>query len=432
LTHKIVGLDAGRGSVVCCAIDSPISKLKLYARTYKPQIFKANYADLSKLLELGEIFAIEPTGADHRVFCEWLRRHDRRVLLVRGDRIRAHATNHGLLNKTDREDAAAIADYTARALTSPDDYPAAFIDPPSLAIGELVDAIASNNKLLTATYCQLWARLAFEFPERLASKPSARGWQREPPTFWAWLAGESVQSHLQRRFDDAIAQSIGRGLSEATRDLARSLVILERSCLKLENQIDGLFSKIPSWYHTVFDLWAIAPRTRSALLAEIYPFDKFLGTDGYPIRDRVAANNKSGRSYRDRSLKKFQLQLGLGQVISQSGTSKGKKVMGGSQQARRAIYLWVKSSVFIGRDRGYPAGSFVELAKSLAGDRPWENTDHCAAIAERNHTTERVASLQIYAVRSPTCQNAHGDLVALKIASRFARLLFKDLLRLKD
>lgn len=457
-TTRIVGLDCGRGNVHACVINSPIQNLKEYARSYKPLIFQANRADLEQLASVGDVFAIEPTGADHRIFADFLKRQGKTVLLCKGERIRSHARSKGLTNKKDREDAAAIADYCWRGLFNQDEQPNAFISLSGETIRENYHALRSLDRARSPMINQLWARLAYEFPEFLHTdngtrrRFSPRAWCKpEPPKGLRWIAREIEYPS----FDAQLADTIGRGLSQETITLAESLCGLERRKCSTELELERNLAEIEPWYHKAFDQWGLSSLLKAAFLCSCYPFEKFLGEDGKPIHEYVPASSpdaKNDHTFRDRSLKRFMLQMGMGRVIAESGKSKGEWVMGGSKDTRCALYLFVKSCVQFTVSRSKPVRGrsepeadykkrikdwqpFKEWLPDIADDLrvkkidPWNNDAIVNAVVERNKVLPKIAKLQIYYQISPTCQNLRDEQRIMKVSSRFCRDLYRELLK---
>jgi transposase len=458
--HIVVGLDCGRGNVTACPISGPVPDLKEFARSYAALVFYSNRADLERLLELGSIFAIEPTGSDHRIFVNWLRRNGKTVHLCKGDRIRNHARSRGLTNKKDREDAAAIADFTIRALAEPAHFPNAFIVLECDDIRGCRNRLRSLGRAQSPLINQLWATLAEEFPEigftasGRSRKFSVRAWgEPEPPKLLRWLAGEISYPS----YDARLAATVGRGLSEYSRALARMLCEIERQAVAVEAIADPLLAQIPPWYHLAFDKWCLSKYFRLEFLSATFPFEKFLDDEGNPIHVMVPAvldTAKNELTFRDRSLKKFCLQMGMGKVVSESGKSKGEWVMGGSKATRIALYLMMETCVLFAMGRTKPRRLKGEdkaaHAKRLEAEgwlnfrdwvteraeelhqpkiKPWENAALIAEVAERNKVKPAIADLQIYKMLSPTMANQQKNKAVMKLASRFTRQLYRELLR---
>lgn len=95
-------------------------------------------------------------------------------------------------------------------------------------------------------------------------------------------------------------------------------------------------------YNRVFNKFNFGLTTRSLLLFNIYPFEKFL-VDGKPYVEREM-NDAGKMQKRDRSLRKFQSFLGMSYRYIESGEKKGKK-LAGSTMIRAHLYVWAVCSV---------------------------------------------------------------------------------------
>jgi len=455
VVRTIVGLDCGRNSVVACPISEPIADLKTFARSYEPQVFYANRADLNRLIEIGDIFLMEPTGSDHRIFADYIQRSGKPVYFCKGDRIRSHAISRGLSNKADREDAAAIADFGWLALMGQSKIPNAFIDLKFDRLRHLWLALKGVDRASAPLKSQLWARLAFELPEICMTKGGNprhlpdRPWGDPPTRTIRWMAG---LTHFPQ-YDKLAAESIGPGISEITRTIAVDLVSAEIRRQNLELELTEIESAAPAYCRSVFDEWGIVGNTRIALMAYLLPFERFLDPEGKPITEWVPApESKRGATFRDRSLKAFTHSLGMGRRISESGRTRGKWKMCGSKDCRSAIFLWINTRVIFGTGKAKPRKKKDEtdaaFEQRLKGHKKfkdwlgdiefdlraknvpaWENPAIVAAVAERNNVNLKVAALQTYYGLSPTMQNVNVVQKAMKLSGRFCRLLYRDLLK---
>jgi hypothetical protein len=452
---KVVGLDIGRGECTACPLEELPKDLLRFTRAYKPLKLLAITEDIDTLAELGDWFVMEPTGADYHLWMEELQNRGKVVLLATGTRIRNLARQHGILNKTDKDDAAVIAYYGLLALSS--GQQSAFIEPPSGQIRERYLALKGLKRHKTDLSNMLRARLVRENPVLACAKDTKRQWTcTTPGSLWRKIGGEPVRGYSSAEDDPGV----GRGLSDTSRAIGRLVCDIERIQAGLETELDELLGERAfDRYRKIFGLWAIAPLTQSAILSSIYPFERFLGPDGGRIRERVPATGASKHSStsRDRSMKSFQRAIGCGQKIVQSGKSEFR-VMTGDPQIRAAIYSWLETLVLINREptprmllkAGKPDG-WEDLGKRKQKDwlkaqsvesqlpewiqgagnpkEPWNCPVLLSRVAAYNQINERVVGLQIYYLTSPTCQNLKKDERMMKIFSRFCRLLYKDLLR---
>jgi hypothetical protein len=453
---RIVGLDCGRGSVHACVIDAPIENLKSYARSYKPLILHSNREDLDLLVSVGDCFGIEPTGADHRVFADYLKRAGKQVFYCKAERIRNHALRAGLTNKKDREDAAAIADYLWHSLNG-NQINDPFINICGEELREAYNALKSIDRAKAPMSSQIWARLAYEFPEYLYTDSgkkrrfAQRTWgETQSPKPLRWLAGIEDYPKLEAQIED----SIGRGISAYTRSIAAQLCEIDSQRGAIELSINPIIDGLEPFYGRAFDHWNLAPSFKASFLTSIYPFEKFLGEDGRPIHERVPAvseNAKNDTTFRDRSLKRFMRQMGMGRVISESGTSKGQWVMGGSKQTRCTLYLFICNIQISTERTSKPRklkteseeqfklklkgwSKFSDWIRDLADEKhmpkvnPWENPEIIQAVCDRNSVIPAIADLQIYSYLAPNCQNVAQNQKIMKVGSRFTRQLYRKLL----
>lgn len=428
----VVGLDVGNGNVHACVLNEEVQNLKRFARSYKPIKLNSSKEDLEALAKLGDVFALEPTGAYYRVFLEFLQKAGKVVLLVPGGRIRHFAKTHDIINKKDREDAAVIAAYTRYFLHSPQN----FISITATEIRELYLALASVNRVKNPIANQIWARLSYELPEFCRSCNGTkkvitpRKWNEpEPPAGWRWLSGETLKNpRWQKAYDEQLTETVGRGLSDITRSLAAQLCQLEKQEFQIEAQLQTILDKPELQpYIEVFESWHVPPVFQCVFLCGCFPINKYLDDQGKPIREWVEGQN--GRSRRHRSLKAFQLSMGMGRIISESGKTKGKQVMGGPKYLRVALWQFVATLVV--RRRGKQE-EFLKLVQNLHKvypcEKPWESKEICQAIADLKKTTPKLAGLMVYYEVAPNCLNVKLDQRISKVESRFVRGLFKDLI----
>lgn len=449
---KVVGLDIGRGNCTACPLTELPQDLLRFARKYKPYKFSANAEDIDQLASLGDIFIMEPTGADYHLWMEELQQRNTVVLLATGSRVRNLARQHGLLNKTDKDDAAAIAYYGLQALIAGQD--SAFIQPPSGQIRERYLALKALKRQETNLINILRARLVRESPKLAIAKDRKRLWGNEiPGSLWRKVAGEPVRGYSGE-------QDIGRGISDVSKAIAGTICNLERIQASLEGELDELLAESAfERYQTVFKQWEIEPLTQSAILSAIYPFERFLGPDGKRIRERVPSTGASKHSstVRDRSLKSFMRAIGCGQKIVQSGKSEFR-VMTGDKTIRAALYAYLEYTVLVNRepnpfrlwqkhgkpsewdqwtkkqkDQWLESHSVKTLLPDWIGElgspkEPWLNPEVINKVSAYNGWNHKVVELQIYYLTSPTCTNLKKDECMMKVFSRFCRLLYRDLM----
>ncbi len=124
------------------------------------------------------------------------------------------------------------------------------------------------------------------------------------------IAGEKVS----RKWKAKLENSIGMGIAEFSRGLAKQILAVERQELDIEKAIATMLdSDHYARYRKVFDLYGIEGRTAAVLLSCVHPIDRFLDENGREIIERIDG------SKRYRSLSAFKLTLGIGKVQYQSG-----------------------------------------------------------------------------------------------------------------
>lgn len=363
----IVGVEVAKASIVCCCLSTQQlpQDYGQFARSYTPVTLLPNLSGLQTLLELGDIYVIEPTGDYSKIWIDSLRANDKKVLRVNPKRVKALKEYHGIMSKTDRYDGAFLALYGAENLQRPTAFLSDYAE-------DLREAVLQHNFLSRMAgnhQRRLWQLLSREWPEacrgRHGRKPSqSRKWLApEPPGLIRFIAGEDY--HQSRSRQASLDATIGSGLSELSGTLAAQICELERKQYPLEVQIAELTqAECFRPYHDVFDLFGFGELTRACLLSRIYPFAQFLGADGKPIKVK-ARSTKSDRSHRrNKSLGAFRLALGNGTKVYQSGQKQVEKAAG-PKYARTALYLHIKAKVIMHSGRNIAAPKYVQTHRDL-------------------------------------------------------------------
>ena len=430
---KVAGCDCGKDSLHVCVLEEVPKNLKAYVRSYKPTILKANQADVEAFLALDvDLYVLEPTGSYSYLWIEILVKNGKKYKLVSPRRIRHFCEYRGITNKADTPDAAAIAAYSLENISDEQ----AFLGLTRLKIRELFLQLNSTTRSKNPVQNRLGQRIGFEFPEYIQTyETAARPWlEPDPPFPFRFIAGEELTDRYSRKRKDLLSNSIGTGISEHTRALARQLCEFERMEYALEMQIEAEINK-PEFerYHVIFDLFEIPPRIRTALLSRIYPFEDFL-RDGRPFKEYVRgeySKRPSGKTKRDRSEGEFKLCLGMGKERRQSGNTETWKA-GGAKYARTAIWQYVKLFVVI---RGATkSSSKAALGKQIqdliteyeATDSPWLNDKLVEAVAQLTGATPALTSLRLH-FQFQT--DKKGDRRISATAGRFCRTLYKELVK---
>ncbi|WP_072016238.1 IS110 family transposase [Leptolyngbya sp. KIOST-1] len=327
---SIIGVEVAKTSILCCAVDSHSipGDLAQFARSYTPVTLLSNLSGVQTLLELGDIYVLEPTGDYSKIWIDTLKSNGKTVLRVNPKRVTALKAYSGVANKTDRYDAAFLALYGALNL----DKASAFLSD----FAEDLRAATLHHQFLTRMtgnhQRRLWQLLSHEWPEvcRTASgkKPQQnRDWlYPKPPALWRFIAGQPTNTTARRQAQ--LDATIGTGLTDLSRALAAQICELERQQLPYEEKISALLESSQfKPYHAVFNAFGFGEMTRAVILSRIYPLSQFLGEDGQPIKTK--APSEKGRYHRrNRSLGAFRLALGLGTQAYQSGQERRHKPAG--------------------------------------------------------------------------------------------------------
>lgn len=451
----VIGIDVSRGKATVCKLEEVPIDLMEYSRSYKPLTFKTTQEDLEALAALGKVFVLEPTGSDHKIYVEYLRSQGKTVLGCTGIRVRNFARDSGILNKADREDAAVIAAFGLRHLQRRNIK--AFISIDAIEIKEKYRSIQQLIKQRTALINQLRSRLVYECPELHAAKSMARTWLKShPPAIWRAIAGEELLHPKATRVPE---QTVGRGLSELSRQLAIQICSLERLQFALECEADEILnSQELNLYSTVMNRWGITPLTQTAIISAIYPLEQFLD-DGKPVRKRIYATDKSryNKTVRNRSLKQFKRALGAGRMWIQSG-KKEFWAKTGDPKTRAAIYTYLEMAVVTRRQpslmrlhklfpdlkdqlaplRGrkrtafltdhYSFRALIEKAGIQPNLAPWKDEKLIQQAVVISKMSPAIAKLQLFYEFAPQCQAKGKKERLMKVYPRFIEWLYRDLL----
>ncbi|MGL5807792.1 MAG: hypothetical protein ACRC2R_25075 [Xenococcaceae cyanobacterium] len=198
-------------------------------------------------------------------------------------------------------------------------------------------AIEQLDKLRTAFVNQLRQRLSFEFPEaqkRVLRQSTKLGYS----PFIGWFAEVHSYTRVENNYKNSIAKTLGIDISKYTRAHATAIIDLELRANAIEEWLDREIDKCEyQAYLKVFEKFGFGTILSTLLLIQIYPLDKFL-IDGKPwLEEEISSNGKLQLRYR--SLRSFQLYLGLGYKWIQSG-EKVIRVLSGSSVCRSQLYMW--------------------------------------------------------------------------------------------
>ncbi|MDJ0677015.1 MAG: IS110 family transposase [Calothrix sp. MO_167.B42] len=337
---KVLGLDVSKSSVSACLLVEKPQDPRQFYYSFKFHLFPASKSGLESLLALKpDVAVMEPTGTNYsKIWREHLTKAGIKVLLVGHQQLRNYRAHHlALPDKDDNADSLALACYWFDYWNNPKRFAKS---PGSPRIRELVLRLEHLNRIQSPILNRLRQDLAWQFPE-VASVRSTRGKQGKPPLLWAWIAGIRESS----RYDKLYQKSIGLGLEQSTRDRSAIFCNLQNQEYQAEVELRSLLaSQCFHLYFQVFEKFNFGFRLSAILIAYIYPIEQFL-VDGKP-EVKIYKGRTSGKpTKRYLSLRRFQKTLGLAPSLEASGDKKGVKANNGSKLCRKAIWLWVFSTL---------------------------------------------------------------------------------------
>lgn len=390
---RVLGLDISKSSVsACLLIEKPTSPRQFY---YEYQFLKieANITGIRKLLDLKPDVAImEPTGNNYsKLWGTHLARSGVEVRLVGHKELRSYRANHlALPDKDDDADALALACYYFDYSSDQRRF-VQIRDEVIVRIRELVLRLAHLNRVQSPIINRLRQDLAWQFPE-VALVKSVRGASGEVPLLWGWLAGDRAS----KKYDLLYKLTVGLGITATVRHHASRLCNLQKEEFSIEEELhellnDSRFEK----YRATFARFGFGPRLSAVIISQIYPVEAFLNADGKPeVKIRQGRNSKKPTK-RHLSLRRFQKALGLAPSLESSGDMRKSKVIGGSDLCRKAMWQWVFTRIEPRRSR---------LDNSIG--------ENLGELLDREKAAGRPVKL-----------------VRMKVASRAARLLFRELVK---
>lgn len=392
---KVLGLDVSKSSVCACLLSNkPIQPRSFYYEYQFPKL-QADVLGIRQLLELQpDVALMEPTGNNYsKLWGVHLARAGVEVRLVGHKELKYYRSHQlGLPDKDDDADALALACYYF-------DYhqdPRRFVqirDETIVKIRELVLRLAHLNRVQSPIINRIRQDLAWQFPE-VALVRSVRGESGGVPLLWGWLAG----LRESKKYDRLYENTAGLGLTDTARYHAQRICDLQIEEFKIEQELltllnDSRFNK----YREVFTLFGFGTRLQAIILSQIYPIEAFMGADSKPeVKIRQGRNSKKPTK-RHLSLRRFQKALGLAPSQESSGDKHKSKVIGGSDICRKAFWQWVFTRIEPKRSR---------LDNHIG--------KHLGEILDQ----EKAASRPV-------------KLVRMKVAAHAARLLFRELVKLK-
>ena len=350
---NIIGMDIGRNSAVICSLNEYPEQPLRYFQTHRKEMLKIkpDKDGIETLMSMEpSALVMEPTGIWYSNFWKHLAvRLGIPIYWIGHADLAAQRKSYGFRNKRDDEDSFALA------LTYFDDR---FVDINGksryleFALGEVTKVrdlffeCEQLDKLLNSSVNQIRQRLATEFPE-ISQRETNVSTKLGFSPLWGWLAGLHTYSSIEKAYKNSVTHIVGTGITEYTKLHANQICTLEKRLLDTENELRQLM-QLPEFapYLKVFRQFRFGIRNQALMLVQCYPFERFL-LNGKPWVDYEEGLSKDGlpkHQKRHRSLRSFQLFLGLGYVEKQSG-DKSIKALGGSEVTRAQLYAWVMTSI---------------------------------------------------------------------------------------
>jgi uncharacterized protein involved in tolerance to divalent cations len=356
---KILGIDIGAKFVVAFSLSElpvGISYPDFYKRNAKSCIKKikidnskagssVKIEDAIELLkELNpETIVMEPTGVWYSRLWWQIAQHLRIEVKWIGYGDLAHLRGaYGFKDKDDRTDAFCLAvSYFDPIFNAGNSW----LHWKTGAIADVNDRLLEIKSLESTTKIliqQIRQRLKFEFPE-IADRAMNNSRHHDGFTPWVgWLAGIHTYPRIKNERAKSIATELSIEISQYTRDHAAAIAGNQIREIRLKSDLchrllDPAFDR----YHETLELFGFGYVMQATILTNIYPFEKFL-LHGKPHIDRY--EDDRGKHKKNMSLSGFQISLGMGKRLIESGGSM-TLIYSGSSFARKMLYCWIVTNV---------------------------------------------------------------------------------------
>jgi uncharacterized protein involved in tolerance to divalent cations len=356
---KVLGIDIGARFVVAFSLSElpvGISYPVFYKRNAKISISKirmdnskegssVNLRDAIELLtEINpDVIVMEPTGVWYSRLWSKLAEHLRIEVKWIGHGDLAHNRGaYGFKDKDDRTDAFCLAvSYFDPIFNSRNSW----LHWKTGVIADVNDRLLEIKSLEVTTKVlqqQIRQRLKYEWPE-IADRSINNARTKDGFTAWiGYLAGIHTYKRIQNEKAKSIATGLSIELSQYTRDHAAAIAGNQIREVKLkadlsQSLLDSDFDK----YREVFELFGFGSIMQATILSNVYPFGNFL-QDGKRHVDRY--EDDRGKHKKNMSLAGFQMSLGMGKRLIESGGSTAM-IYSGSSFARKMLYSWIVTNV---------------------------------------------------------------------------------------
>jgi hypothetical protein len=259
---------------------------------------------------------------------------------------------------------------------------------------------------------QIRQRLKYEFPE-IADRQIGAGRTKDGYTAWlGYIAGIHSFTKIKNERTRSIATTLGVEISQYTRDHATALCgnQLRENILK-DDLMLALLEPAFDQYRETFELFGFGSMMQACMISCIYPFEKFL-LSGKQHIDRY--EDDRGKHKKNKSLAGFQLSLGMGKRLFESGGSSAL-VYAGSSYGRKELFCWTMNNVLP-----------VKMSKSWLvkelDRRALSNSEKALTIAQLRHRWKTTKG-------TPGDRYKAGIRSAMTINYRVTRLLYEELLK---
>jgi uncharacterized protein involved in tolerance to divalent cations len=356
---KVLGIDIGAKFVVAFYLSElpvGISYPEFYKRNAKISISKirmdnskegssVNLEDAIELLNKlkPDSIVMEPTGVWYSKLWAQIAEHlGIKVKWIGHSDLADNRKAYGFKDKDDRTDAFCLAvSYFDPLFNSRNSWLYWRTD----AIADINDRLLEIKSLESTTKIlvqQIRQRLKYEFPE-IADRAMTNSRTSDGFTAWiGWLAGIHTYKRIENDRVRSIATQLSIDTSQYTRDHAAAIAGNQIREVRLKSDLcqlllDPAFDR----YRETLELFGLGYVMQATILTNIYPFEKFL-LAGKPHIDRY--EDDRGKHKKNMSLSGFQISLGMGKRLIESG-GKTALIYSGSSFARKMLYTWITTNV---------------------------------------------------------------------------------------
>jgi uncharacterized protein involved in tolerance to divalent cations len=283
------------------------------------------------------------------------------------------------------------------------------------AIADINDRLLEIKSLEVTTKVlqqQIRQRLKYEFPE-IANRAISNYRCHDGFTPWVgWLAGIYAYKKIENKRAKSIATELSIEISQYTRDHAAAICGNEIREVKLESDLsNSLLDPAFDRYRDTLELFGFSQIMQATVLTNIYPFERFL-LSGKPHIDRY--EDDRGKHKKNMSLSGFQISLGMGKRLIESGNSTAL-IYAGSSFARKMLYCWIITNVL--RESMSDSWLVVELDR-----RALSNPKPALTVAELRTRWQTTTG-------SKKDKHMAGVRAAMTLGYRVTRLLYDELLK---